>query len=656
MSNDEKTGRRGFLAAGVAVASGGIGAAAGFLSRAPAGLPATSRAIAKSWVPGAERFRTGEERFIATTCDQCPAGCGIRVRVVEGRAVRIEGNPAHPVSRGGIGPRGIAALQTVYDPARYRAPLLRENGRFVPVSWERAMSVLAERASAIRKTPEKLFVISGDVRGTRRSLWARFCRAFGTPNHVFDEGALAAAMERVTGVRAEPVFDWARASTVLSLESGLLEDRCPSPRLARAVADMRASRRGRLVHASPMFDLTAQTSDEWLLIEPGTGGVLALGIAQLLVVKNVHDARAADSIPNFSALAAWLRAKFFPERVAAITGVSVEAMERIVRDLTEHRPSFAYADERSLAFSNGAHTAHAMLTLNALLGALGTVIKLPAHAPLADWGGAMTASGNPDVAIVDLAEIRPRERALLEHASFVACFASSRDAFADERADLVLPTHSFLERWDDSEPSPPIGAPVVSIRRPAIDPLYDTRDPAELIFDLARALSIDALPWRTFRDAFEERARGLFESRIGNVITTSEHAFFRKLYDVGFWHDPVAEPLPIPRMNLAPDFEEPAWTGDDREFPLRVVRYRAPDQGAEPWLRRVRPRPDAPRGLVASVHPDSAQGFSNGERARLVGPDVDVVLRLDERVALACVAVAGDGLSSARARIEKRLK
>src|SRR5512141_251036 len=70
-------------------------------------------------------WRAGEERWVLSTCTLCEAGCGIKVRVVEGRAVKIEGNPEHPVNRGGLCSRGQAALQLLYAPDRVRSPLRR---------------------------------------------------------------------------------------------------------------------------------------------------------------------------------------------------------------------------------------------------------------------------------------------------------------------------------------------------------------------------------------------------------------------------------------------------------------------------------------------------------------------------------------------------
>src|SRR3990170_7102933 len=98
--------RRDFLAA----------AAAGAGALALPGCEKDPYALAKPSVPGAERWSRGEEKWVASSCGMCPAGCGIRVRVMEGRAVKIEGNPEHPLNRGGLGPKGSAGLQMLYHP------------------------------------------------------------------------------------------------------------------------------------------------------------------------------------------------------------------------------------------------------------------------------------------------------------------------------------------------------------------------------------------------------------------------------------------------------------------------------------------------------------------------------------------------------------
>ena len=109
-------------------------------------------AIVKPPVPGAEHWRRFEEKTIVSACAQCDAGCGIRVRVVEGRAVKIDGQPDNPINRGGIGPRGLAGLQVLYDPDRIEQPLRRKGprgaGAWEPVSWESALAELGVACAA----------------------------------------------------------------------------------------------------------------------------------------------------------------------------------------------------------------------------------------------------------------------------------------------------------------------------------------------------------------------------------------------------------------------------------------------------------------------------------------------------------------------------
>ncbi|MEM4374252.1 MAG: twin-arginine translocation signal domain-containing protein, partial [Nitrososphaerota archaeon] len=95
-----------------------------------------------------------EDSWIASTCLQCPAGCGIAVRVVEGRAVKIEGNPLHPINRGSICPKAHYGLQILYDPDRITGPLVRVGERGVPrfrqASWSEVLDIVASRLSALR--------------------------------------------------------------------------------------------------------------------------------------------------------------------------------------------------------------------------------------------------------------------------------------------------------------------------------------------------------------------------------------------------------------------------------------------------------------------------------------------------------------------------
>ena len=88
---------------------------------------------------------TGKATYYASTCRECPAGCGILAKNREGRIVKLEGNPNHPVNRGNLCMRGQAAIQGVYNPDRIRSPMLKENNRWQPVSFRQAEAILRSK-------------------------------------------------------------------------------------------------------------------------------------------------------------------------------------------------------------------------------------------------------------------------------------------------------------------------------------------------------------------------------------------------------------------------------------------------------------------------------------------------------------------------------
>jgi len=95
-----------------------------------------------SLVTAPEDFVTGQAVWYASTCMECPAGCGILAKNREGRVIKLEGNPAHPVNLGKLCIRGQAALQSVYDPDRLMMPQLKTGQTFKPIPYDQAFDIL----------------------------------------------------------------------------------------------------------------------------------------------------------------------------------------------------------------------------------------------------------------------------------------------------------------------------------------------------------------------------------------------------------------------------------------------------------------------------------------------------------------------------------
>src|SRR4026208_831035 len=90
----------------------------------------------------------GIPTWYASTCTECSAGCGVHVKTREARAIKLEGNPNHPVNAGTLCHRGQAALQGLYNPGRPKGPMVREGATRKDITWDDAIGRLAQQLSA----------------------------------------------------------------------------------------------------------------------------------------------------------------------------------------------------------------------------------------------------------------------------------------------------------------------------------------------------------------------------------------------------------------------------------------------------------------------------------------------------------------------------
>src|SRR4030095_2212461 len=116
----------------------------------PAGCQQATENILPLVVPN-EQLVPGVASWFATVCRECPAGCGVLARNREGRVVKLEGNPEHPVSQGALCVRGQASLQGLYNPDRFAGPQRRESGGLRPISWDDAVKAVVDRIGQARQ-------------------------------------------------------------------------------------------------------------------------------------------------------------------------------------------------------------------------------------------------------------------------------------------------------------------------------------------------------------------------------------------------------------------------------------------------------------------------------------------------------------------------
>jgi anaerobic selenocysteine-containing dehydrogenase len=571
--------------------------------------------------------RPGSDRQMFSTCGLCSAGCGLRVRVVDGRAVKVDGNPHSPINRGGLCARGAAALDLLYHPDRVRGPMVRSGprggNRWLSVSWDEAIARLAGEIGKLRTagTPEALVVLDGQESGTTHALWRRFLRAFGSPNHVghgaTGNGALARAMADLTGVAGLPGYDFENARLVLLVGTGALESSPQAMTLARAVG---RGARPRLLCAWPRLPPAAALVDEWLPLRPGGEASLLLALAHVLLREGLADESRLQGARGFEAegnLRDRILTGCSPQQTEAATGIAARRVERLALELAAIRPSVVAPDEMA---ADGV-VAVAALVLNALLGgfdAPGGVRREPDWAwpawsaptldGVAERGLRMAALDGhaPDCADVEVSRILGLPAALvarkpyaaqvlllhhsnpvfskpggvawrqaLEAVPFVVSFSPLLDESA-LGADLVLPEPTFLERWDVVLPGR--ATRTLSWQQPVVRPLGDTLATGEVILRLAAALGgsvAEAMPWRSYRQAVEAGLAKL-PADLGEILA--------KLEGEGAWvAPPAAADLAVGWRGQGPRLLDvrgaipavlPAPEGEAAGFPFLLVPFR----------------------------------------------------------------------------------
>ena len=449
--------------------------------------------------PGIAELKNG-------VCPICSAGCGTTVRVMQGDAEiirdgqlgvmtmslakKLEGNPLHPISQGGLCPRGQASIQITYHPDRLIEPLKRRGARgsgdYQPVSWDQGIAELIGKLDAANGG---VAALTRSDSTSRHDLFALFLEKSGAPAPVtyelFGNDVLRQANLRSFGHEQIPTFDFANSRLVISFGADFLGTWGSPVSQMAGYGRMRGGRpgvRGMLIQVEPRMSLTGASADEWVAIKPGTEGILALGLANALGVKGASQ--------------------YTPAEVEQQTGIKADRVERLASMLKDIRPAVAVVAGAPLAQTNGLFTAMAVNTLNQALGAVDAAGGLsftpqagrtPTR-PLRTFAADVLAGKTvPQVLFVD--GVNPVHTAppgwkikdALAKIPYIVSFGS----FADDTsvmADLILPDHSALESWRDSRPESGTPTSIITVAGPAMKPLHNTRATEDVLLDVARKL------------------------------------------------------------------------------------------------------------------------------------------------------------------------
>ncbi|MFH2046297.1 MAG: menaquinone reductase molybdopterin-binding-like subunit QrcB [Pseudomonadota bacterium] len=579
-----KIDRRSFL-------SLGIGGAAGIaLSPLPLKLMDDSAIWTQTW-PWTPVPPDGEATYVNSACTLCHGGCGISVRKINGRAVKIEGIEGHPVNDGGICLLGLSGLQLLYGPTRIESPLKRTgergSGKWSVISWEEAISEVAEKLKALRKNKDSGSVacISGTDKGTVSALFKKFLSVYGSSNFmrmpsVSDAYELSAFLS--SGQKAELAFDIENSDFILSFGSGLIEGWGSPVRMMRANSILRKAD-AKIIQIEPRLSNTAAKSNKWIPINPGTEYALALGLANVIISKTLFNINFVKSnTSGFAKFAAFVQSFYSPDKLEKITGIKKETIETLAKDFASAAKPLAVCGKGQGKEQGFLGEVMAVQALNALVGNINkkggvfTVsgrryFSLPGMANyetnLANRFTDDVNSGKYSAKALFVYESNPLY-SLPDSNSVKKAFAKipyivSFSSFMDETAmnsDLILPNHIYLERYEDVHATL-LPKPVISLCVPVVDPQFNTKHTGDVIIQIAKKMGspvADSFKWKNY-DSFIEEALG---------------DKWEVLSEQGFWEDRIAELLTLKTSSKKFDFT--AGFSDIKSL------FTYPDAGADP--------------------------------------------------------------------------
>jgi len=440
----------------------------------------------------------GIGNWFASTCQQCPAGCGVHGRVREGRVLKLEGNP-DALNGNGLCMMGQASLQSHYNPDRITQPMARKGGSLSPVSWDEAWKILQEKAGNIKAGRSAWF--TGTVSGHQAVLLQALNKAWGSDEHYVYEAINNAVGESVNKAvlgQALPSYRLDKAKAVLSFGADFLGTWLSPVHFAKQYAEFRSGDRGVLVQVEPKMTVTGANADMWVAVRPGTEGVVALGIANVLLTKQQVD---GSALPKE---ALNVIKQYNVNRVTDITGVSGDQLVRMANYLRANSPSLVLSGESAHNHAHGYQNAMAAMMLNVLLGNVGKTVdgsstlavealaaKTGSSAALIKFAKAVDA-GKYDVVFFKGANPVYTAPAYLDMAGKLSKvpFKVAMSMFMDEttaKADLVLPLSSPYEEWNTSvAPYQPVEVSV-SMSQPLMNPLSsETRSFGDLLLGMLK--------------------------------------------------------------------------------------------------------------------------------------------------------------------------
>jgi thiosulfate reductase / polysulfide reductase chain A len=500
-------------------------------------------------------------RQVTGVCLNCSTVCGIVGHVIDGKVVKLAGNPADPNNGATICAKGQSGVSINDYPERLLYPLRRVGrrgeGLWKRISWNEAYDEMANRIRACLDAglPEHVAIHYG--RSRISDVIDRFMNALGSPV-VLNHRALCSLNKRAANYATIGDTDWetvdaAETKYLLNFGSNFYEAHQGHIHFLKRVIRGRFDNGAKLVTFDVRLSNTAGRSDEWFAPFPGTEGAVALAMAHVMVESEQYDREFIETWTNFppDKLREFLR-PYTPDWASSLSGLAADDLQRVALEFARCRPRCAaFTNRGSHAHYNGLNNDRAVILLNALAGSIGrrggycygegeridpalypppppvpakakkrTDLEDPPEYPLANFWQKMT------VGELVYDTLRRRRARLEVYFSYTlgapTTWPEGRSlttrVLADENlipfhvcsdvvysetahyADVILPDATYLERWGLDTRNSYEFRPYVTLRQPMTPPPAECVSFADVLIRLGQRLGPEVSRYFQFDD------------------------------------------------------------------------------------------------------------------------------------------------------------
>lgn len=432
-----------------------------------------------------EEISLGKPTFYASTCNLCTNSCGILVRTREGRPIKIDGNPDHPVSKGKICARGQASILDLYDPDRLQNPLRRsESGKYLKTTWDSANT---EIFKALNNSQEQISIITHQINSpTTKKVLDDFQKKYKNSKvysyELFDNSIRNKAWKKCYGSEFYPLIKWNEAKVIVSLEGDFLGNDGNKVENARLFAEGRdvenVKKFNRLYVAEANMSLTGINADYRLKIKPELQYEFAMSILNELTRRD--NLKLPISVSGFS-LKSFIKGNNLKENY----------VKNLVNDLINNKGKAIVYAGRSLpeethiavnllneALGNkNLYNTNESYTSNFELNSLEDFNSLVSEMKNGKINNVIHFDSNP---VYHLPDNMGYKDALKKVTKVITLTESMNESSSE--SNLVLPINHQLEAWGDAKTR--IG--FYSLQQPVISPLFNTRQKESVILHLSK--------------------------------------------------------------------------------------------------------------------------------------------------------------------------